>query len=290
MKVSGFSFIKNAVKYQYPIAEALRSILPLCDEVVVAVGNSNDGTRELVAAIDPKITIIDTVWDDSLREGGRVLAEETNKAFGAVSADADWCIYIQGDEVLHEDGHEEIRKAMQQWKGDERVDGLLLRYRHFYGSFDYIGSASRWYRNEIRIIRNNKNIYSYKDAQSFRKNSDEKLNVKPLHAYMHHYGWVREPEVMLNKQHNMHGFYSKEEGLHKEKTYSGSFDFSNEIDALEKFRGSHPAVMQQWIESHNWKFDYDPSYNKLQLKDRLKNFYEKVTGKRPFDFNNYRII
>jgi glycosyltransferase involved in cell wall biosynthesis len=98
MKVTGFSFIKNAIKYQYPIVEALQSILPLCDEVVVAVGDSDDGTRELVAGIDPqKIRIIDTVWDDSLREGGRVLAVETEKAFRAIAPDTDWCFYIQGD-------------------------------------------------------------------------------------------------------------------------------------------------------------------------------------------------
>src|SRR5688572_748280 len=109
MKVTGFSFIRNAIKYQYPIVEALRSILPLCDEVVVAVGNSDDGTRELVAGIDPKIRIIDTVWDDSLIEGGAVLAQETDKAFKSISADTDWCIYIQGDEVMHEDGYAEAR-------------------------------------------------------------------------------------------------------------------------------------------------------------------------------------
>ncbi|HEY1111910.1 MAG TPA: glycosyltransferase family 2 protein, partial [Chitinophagaceae bacterium] len=102
MKVTGFSFIKNAVQFEYPVQEALRSILPLCDEVVVAVGNSDDNTRELVASVDlHKIRIIDTVWDDRLREGGRVLAVETNKAFQAISNDSDWCVYIQGDEVMH---------------------------------------------------------------------------------------------------------------------------------------------------------------------------------------------
>src|SRR4051812_48044139 len=104
MKVTGFSFIKNAIIQQYPIEEALRSILPICDEIVVAVGKSEDDTRGLVASIDPKIRIIDTVWDESLRTGGKVLADETNKAFQAIGADSDWCVYIQGDEVMHEDG------------------------------------------------------------------------------------------------------------------------------------------------------------------------------------------
>src|SRR5687768_6136225 len=127
MKVVGFSFIKNAVLYSYPIVEAIQSILPICDEVVVAVGNCNDGTRELVAAIHPtKIKIIDTVWDDSLKEGGKVLADETNKAFRAIADDADWCVYIQGDEVMHEDGHKAVVDAMHKWKDNKRVDGLLF--------------------------------------------------------------------------------------------------------------------------------------------------------------------
>ncbi|MBM3912615.1 MAG: glycosyltransferase family 2 protein, partial [Sphingomonadales bacterium] len=44
MKVSGFTFIRNAVLLDYPILEAIRSILPLCDEIVVAVGKSEDET------------------------------------------------------------------------------------------------------------------------------------------------------------------------------------------------------------------------------------------------------
>jgi hypothetical protein len=59
---------------------------------------------------------------------------------------------------------------------------------------------------------------------------------------------------------------------------------------LEKFTGSHPAVMQQRIAAMNWKFDFDPTYNKIKLKDKFKNAIEKVTGKRPFDHNNYKVI
>lgn len=40
--------------YDYPFREAIRSILPLCDEFVVAVGDSTDGTREAVLALDPQ--------------------------------------------------------------------------------------------------------------------------------------------------------------------------------------------------------------------------------------------
>ena len=132
MKVSGFSFIRNAIKLDYPIVEAITSILPICDEFVIAVGKSEDDTLALIQSINsPKIKIIETIWDEALREGGRVLASETDKAFSHISPDSDWAFYIQGDEVVHEDYLPLIKKLMEKWKDDLNVEGLLFNYKHF---------------------------------------------------------------------------------------------------------------------------------------------------------------
>ncbi len=289
MKVTGFSFIKDAVTFQYPIAEALRSILPLCDEVIVAVGRSSDNTRELVSDIDPKIKIIDTVWDEHLKKEGRVLAAETCRAFRDISADTDWCIYIQGDEVMHEDGYDAIRSAMQKWKDDKSVDGLLLKYRHFFGSYDYVGIQGGWYRHEIRVLKNDKSIYSYKDAQGFRKGNNKKLQVKPVEAYIHHYGWVQHPKVMRAKLLVKDRIYSGMETDTENIVVPEDFAFSL-VNALEVFGGKHPSVMTGRIKIISWSFKYDTSKNHLPFKDRFKNFVEKLTGKRVFSYNNYKII
>ena len=291
MKVSGFTFIKNAVQFDYPVVEAICSILPLCDEMIVAVGDCSDDTRELISTIgSDKIRIIDTVWNPELREGGAVLADETNKAFHAITGNPDWCFYIQGDEVLHEKYHDTVRKSMEQWKDNPEVDGLLFKYQHFYGSFDYLATSSRWYRNEIRIIRHNPAIYSYRDAQGFRKGNDEKLKVKVLDATMYHYGWVRPPKTMMDKKRNFGNYWGGDrvnEAFIQE--HSGEFDYS-EIDALEKFKDTHPKVMQERIARMNWKFEYDLSYNNLTVKDHFKNIMEKWTGIRPFDYKNYILL
>ena len=290
MKVSGFTFIRNAVKYDYPITEAIQSILPLCDEVVVAVGKSDDETLSLIQNIDPKVRIIETVWDESLKQGGQVLAVETNKAFNAVDPNSDWCFYIQGDEAIHEKYLDAVRAAMEQYKNDKRVDGLLFKYLHFYGSYDYTGNSSAWYRNEIRVIKNDKSIYSYRDAQGFRKGNNQKLNVKAIDAYIYHYGWVREPHAMQSKYNNFGSLWRGDKWTAEaEKKYSGPFDYS-QIDSIQKFTGTHPSVLRSRIEKMNWKFDRDLSYNNLKLKDRFKNLVEKLTGKRPFDYKNYKII
>lgn len=279
MKVTGFTFIRNAIKYDYPIVEAIRSILPLVDDFVVAVGNSEDDTLSLIQEIDPaKIRIVETVWNDDLREGGRVLALETDKAFAAIREDTDWCFYIQGDEVVHEKYHSVIREAMQKYLSDKSVDGLLFKYVHFYGSYDYVGFAPNWYPNEIRIIRKNPNFYSYRDAQGFRKNKDEKLVVMPIDAFVYHYGWVREPKAMQKKQETFTKYWHDDDWVDKNVRKAEQFDYEQNIDALKKFHGTHPKVMEQRIERKNWKFDYDLSFNKLSLKKRFKIFVQEKIG------------
>jgi hypothetical protein len=290
MKVTGFTFIRDAVKFDYPIVEAISSILPLCDDFVVAVGNSDDNTEELVRNTDRnKIRIINTIWDDSpeMKTGGRVFAVETDKAFREIADDADWAFYIQGDEVVHEKYLDMIHDSMEKWKEDRNVDGLLFNYKHFYGSYDYIGISPKWYRNEIRVIRNDKSIYSFRDAQGFRKTENRKLNVKPVDAFIYHYGWVKEPEVMMRKVKNASEFYEEMARIQKTGN-SNAFDYSA-IDALSPFRDSHPRVMEERLKRKNWTFDHDISFNRLSLKYRGKIFLKKYLGINTF-YENYKIV
>jgi len=278
MKVSGFTFIRNAIKFDYPIVEAIRSILPLYDEIVVAVGNSEDETLQLIQNIDPKIRIIETIWDDSLREGGRTLAIETDKAVAAISPDVDWAFYIQGDEVMHEKYIPVVRIAMEEFKDNKSVEGLLFNYLHFYGSYDYVGTSISWYLDEIRIIRPRKDIFSYRDAQGFRKLPNEKLHVKKIDAYIYHYGWVKPPEKMQLKQESFHKMWHDDTWMEENIKKTNAFDYKENIDALALFKDTHPAVMQDRILQKNWKFDYDISFNKTKLKDRFKRIARKYLG------------
>lgn len=289
MKVSGFTFIRNAIKYDYPILEAIQSVLPICDEFVVAVGRSEDNTLELIKSIQSaKIKIIETVWDDSLREGGRVLAEETNKAFAEVSKDADWAFYIQGDEAVHEQYLPTIKEAMQKYLSDTKVEGLLFHYQHFYGNYQYVADSRQWYRNEIRVIRNNKAIASYKDAQGFRKEG-QKLNVKQIDAYIYHYGWVRNPAIQQAKVDKFQAFWNTEEALEKVLVEADAFDYST-VDSLAIFDGTHPKIMQERMKRMNWDFKFDISKKQFILRYRIMHWIESLTGWRIGEYKNYRLL
>lgn len=290
MKVTGFTIIRNAIKYDYPVIEAITSILPVCDEFVVAVGNSEDDTLQLIKNINsPKIKIIETVWDDTLRQGGQVLAIETNKAFDAISTDTDWCFYIQSDECVHEKYLENIKQAMLKYKDDKQVDGLLFNYTHFYGSYNYVGNSRRWYRKEIRIVRKDKNIRSYKDAQGFRKTDGSKLNVKQVDAEIFHYGWVKAPKAQQAKQENFHKMWHDDEWMKKNIAQVEEFNYS-QIDSLEEFKGTHPKVFQNRVNSVNWNFKFDKSQIKLSPKDKFLLFIEKTTGWKVGEYKNYRLV
>lgn len=291
MKVCGFTFIRNAEKLDFPVVEAITSILPVCDHFVVAVGRSDDHTREIIERIAPgKMTIVDTVWNDRESRGGVVYAAETDKAFDAIPPEFDWCFYIQGDEAVHEKYLPVLRQAMHNHLNNKAVEGLLLDFRHFYGTYDYVGDSRKWYRREIRVIRNDKSIRSYRDAQGFRKQG-RKLQVVRVNAEVYHYGWVRPPVFMQEKIDEVRKYYLGDILTGDQPANRGpEYNYQGNYDALAKFEGTHPSVMQERIKRINWKVDVDLNRIKMKPKYRLLHYIEKITGARLFEYRNYRII
>lgn len=288
MTISGFTFVKNGVLLDYPFLESIRSILPICQEVVIAVGEGEDDTKERILALnEPKIRIIDTVWDPQLRSGGQVLAQQTNIALDHIKGD--WGFYIQGDEVVHEKFLPAIQQAAELYLKDPKVEGLLFAFRHFYGSYDYVGLSRDWYRNEVRMIKNLPFIRSYKDAMGFRTETGRKLNVKPIPAEMYHYGWVRTPDAQQKKKVLVSPLWHDDEWMKENVDDNDKFRY-NRREWLELFNETHPKVMEERISEMNWKFPYDPSKVVIPLKERLSFWIERNTGIRIGEYRNYKIV
>lgn len=288
-KIAGFTIVRNAITFDYPVLESISSILPLVDEMVVAVGQSDDQTLELIKGIaSPKIKIIETVWDDTLRTGGEVLAVETNKAMDAISKDMDWCFYIQADEVFHEESLERMKKAIINHHANKNVEGLLVQYTHFYGSYKYIGDSRSWYRNEIRVIRNNPAIRSYKDAQGFRLEG-RKLKVKQSGCDMYHYGWVKDPKISKKKEKSMHRFWHSDEWIKANVQDVEEYDYHG-ADSLDIFQGKHPSIMLPRVNAEHWDFTFDTRKKRFNFKKWTFYYIEKWTGWRPFEYKNYKLL
>lgn len=302
MFVVGFTIIRNAIKYDFPVVESITSVLPLCDEFIVGIGDSEDHTSELIKNIkSPKIKITESRWDDSIRQGGLQLASETNKVLEKIPPSATWIFYIQADEVLHEHDIPAIRESMLQWENAQHVEGLLFDYLHFYGSYSYLEDSRMWYKNEIRIIRNDAHIHSFKDAQGFRKfkqlqpgkeellKGGSKLKVKPANATIYHYGWVKHPAIQQRKRLNMQKLWHTDSTLERNLDPNGEYDYTKVV-ALKKFKGTHPAVMADRIKNQDWNFKFDTAKITMTHRERLVRFIDKTTGWRPGGYKNYKLI
>lgn len=312
MKISGFSFVRNGDKLYYPVVEAIQSILPICDEFIIAIGKGDidDRTRELVAAIgNPKIRIIDTEWEEKYFKKGIINSIQTDIAMKECSGD--WLFYLQADEVVHEKYLPVIKARCEQLLNNDQVEGLLFNYKHFWGDYEHYQNGHGWYPKEIRIVRNLPNIHSYQSAQSFRwfdyydnprqEVGTRKLNVASVDAEIFHYGWVRPPQLMQNKKKaldSVHWGKSKAEDYYKQA--ADYFDYGP-LDRLAIFKYTHPQVMQSMIMKLDWKdkLQYSGKPNKFRKphkhelpKYRILSFIESVfnRGKHIGSFKNYKLI
>jgi len=284
-KISGFTIVRNARTLDFPLEASLRSILPICDEVVVNVGRSDDDTLALVHAIgDPKIRILETEWDFSRKS--QMLADETQRAMRACRHP--WGVYIQADEVLHERGAEALRAAIHHYDADARVEGLLVTYVHFYGGMDTIAVNRRWYRREVRAVRLDPalDIRSFRDAQGFRVGPEHrKIRARLTEAEMFHYGWARPAEALHAKRDANTAIWGE--------ARDPRAPLLPWFPGLRPFRGTHPAIARPWVDPRRDDANrrVAPSYFELShLRFYLSDVIERLTGARVFEFRNYKLL
>ena len=290
MRVSGFTFVRDAVRLGYPAVESIRSLLPLVDELVVNVGVSRDGTLDLIRGIgDPRLVLFETRWDDAQVERGRVLAQQTDLALARCSGDA--CIYLQADEALHEDDHPRIRAALERLAADARVEGLLFDYVHFYGSFHTVGMSRRWYRREVRAVRNRAGVRSWRDAQGFRVGPGEgarKPRVVASGARVFHYGWVRPPEAQAVKVAELARLYHGDAGRARELARGFRYDPGEKV---RRFEGTHPGPMRARVAREDWAFEQRPRrIRRGHVREDLLDLVEAATGIRVGEYRNYELL
>jgi hypothetical protein len=287
--LSGFTLVRNAVKLDFPIVAAIRSVLEVCDEVVVNVGKSEDETRDLVTSIgDPRIRILDTEWDFTKRNF--MLSIETQRAMDACRGA--WGIYIQADEVLHETGAAILKDKVSEWDRDGRVEGLLVDYLHFYGGFDTVATSRRWYRREVRCVRLGKgrDIRPYQGAQGFRVGDGfRRIRARVTGAAMFHYGWARPAQAIRQKLEISKTIYPWGRQRLDEELKRGYLEW---IPLLRPFTGEHPRAVRAWIaeRTHDPERIVGPRRLKLEhLRFYVSDWIERLTGARVFEFRNYEL-
>jgi glycosyltransferase involved in cell wall biosynthesis len=290
MKVSGFTFLRNGQRLGYPFVESIRSILPLVDEFVVALGPCDDDTEKMLRAIgDPKIRIIPTQWNERIRPGysvnGFVYGQQ--KSIALFNCTGDWAFYLEADEVVHENNLPKIRASMEKHLDDPRVEALAFDYLHFYGNANTVVWSPGWYRSEVRIIRNTIPAWS-SEALFFNVVDGHKKSRYPRAAHtgatIYHYGWVRSETQMNLKAAAVHKYWDEKP--------AAVVDYSKiDPQVLRPFTGAHPKIVQDWLPKANGLFQADPNHRltSREKKHRRMMILEKMFGVQ-FSKKHYRLV
>lgn len=264
MIVSGFTFIRNGTILGYPFIESINSILPICDEFIIAVGPSEDDTLTLLKKIkSKKIKIIQTQWNENMKDRGFVYAQQ--KMIAQFNCSGDWAFYLEGDEVIHQDDLKTIKKVMKKSLNNSNIESLVFDYYHFFGSKHWIATSPAWYRNEARIIRNNLRAWS-PDALYFVNMDKNKKGRYPnavlVGVPIYHYGHIRSVASMNDKLKRVGKYW---------KTKIPNF-ISYKIDpqAVKPFLGQHPFIMNKWLKEKAEPF-FNPDKNHLLTKREKKH-------------------
>lgn len=290
MKVSGFTFLRNGQKLGYPFVESIRSVLPIVDEFIIALGPCEDDTEKMLRSIgDAKIKIISTQWNEKMRSNysikGFVYGQQ--KSIALFNCTGDWAFYLEGDEVVHENDLSKIRGAMEKYLDDSRVEALAFDYFHFYGNKNTIAWSPRWYRSEVRILRNTIPAWAPKGLFFTVLDTQKKARYpRAAHtgATIYHYGWVRSEAQMTAK--------FSDAGSHWRGKQNRPIQY-NQIDAaaLRRFDGTHPKAMQDWLAPAEGLFQADANY-KLTSRDKKHRLMMKLENLWGFKFNkkHYRLV
>ncbi len=294
MKVSGFTLCRNGVRLAFPFRESLKSLAPLCDEIVVSLGKGEDNTEEelqkLAATLPCPLKIIHTEWDPASIKGGSILAEQTNIALDACSNEI--VFYLQGDEVLHDEDYPQIKADLERLAATPDAASMLLQWVHFFGDPQSVAHSRKWYRKEIRAFKKSSGLRSYKDAQSFRKYIDGEWSTLPAiesKARVLHYGWVRPADLMALKTNEFqHWWHGAKGSTSKDSIFRPQY-------GIYRYEGTHPKVMQEYLaalpklEKSFYQINQAPmSIETLRLI--VSDVIEKATGIRMGEFKGYSRI
>ena len=290
MKVSGFTFLRNGQKHGYPFVESIRSVLPIVDEFVLALGPCEDSTEQMVRAIDdPKIRIIPTIWNERIQSDysvkGFVYGQQ--KSIALFNCTGDWAFYLEADELVHEDDLRKIRSSMERYLDDARVEALAFDYIHFYGNPNTYAWSPRWYRSEVRILRNTIPAWGPKGL-FFVVLDTAKKGRYPRAAHtnstIYHYGWVKSEAQINARGQSVSKYWSKQPS---DPTIYADVD----PQTLRLFTGTHPKAIQNWLAPSDGLLKANPDHRltSREKKHRLMMKIEQWFGVR-FNKKHYRLV
>ncbi len=238
--IGGTLILRDGDKWDYPWRQAVKSILPVCSEVVICDGGSTDGTLEAVREWmkqEPKLRLVE--WPcpppsaDWLMDWWNYAREHLTTP---------WHFFITADECLHEDSYDEVLRFVERHPGRS----ALCHTRNF------------WF-NPQRLIPHGhccgylgyrltpQHMWMPADHPHAKSVATEAVGVT-TDIEVYHYNWMRKESAYLEKEKNLQRLWSgvsdpRLEGV--ELSDWKRLDFFS--DPLISFTKPHPRVMWDWL-------------------------------------------
>lgn len=293
--VSGLTIIRNGVRLNYPFIEAIRSALPICDEYIVVAGDSDDETLERLAELkDDRVKVIHTEWSPRVTPRKCLLAQQTNIGLGFCRGA--WCLYLQGNEVLHERALPRLRNLMETHERDDSIEAMLLERLTFWSDYrHYLAVYPRRFKYTARIIRPNIGTYSIRDGMSFAVFDNFSTRGRYPRAIdtgadLYRYDYVHSVEQQARKfadAVHRSGTSVKADENYFYEYYPRQF--------IARFTDSHPEVMAQRVASSSGESSLDLQRCRLDLtvgerKRILESYFYKRFGLPRLGRNRFSLI
>lgn len=249
----------------YPLDAALSSALSVCDEAVIVVGPSQDDTARWVSELADthrgRVTVagMEFVYDRGWQERWW--------NYASAQTDADWLMFHDADELVHEQDAPAIRRAMAD------PDNVLIRFDfiHFYGTARYqkaiyppwrnarIGRRSHGYRMvnwctdetptypACQMVMGDGGIEAHSQYQG--------PGIVDAPGPIYHYGACRDARAMTISTLKHVAWYKDGDGLEDGRVPdAGPTDYkmAEKIrgGVIEPFVGTHPAAIDDWLQAH----------------------------------------
>ena len=251
--LGGSIFVRNAVKFDYCIREAVESLVPLCDEVVVLDCQSEDDTMDILQELEAKhgnVRVYDGgEWECAPNFERLALLANQAKEFLRTK----WHFMLQADEVLHEDSYPRVREALAL-AGPGNKTWMVKRF-NLYPDFDHYvkENSKRKPCNDYPLRLGRRDIPAVGDAEGLFLVGFNPKWRDLIHIF--HYGYVRRRDLILDKAIDMqswfHGPNSQPDPRCVEMKKTTGFFRPEEIIPMSECKPltmSHPKVALEWVQ------------------------------------------
>lgn len=252
--LGGYTVIRNGISLDYCWEEAVRSLLGVCDSVVICDSDSTDGTRQVMdewAKSEPKIKICNWAWPEPVGRSHNWFVEWFN--YAREHLHTDWQLMVDADEVVHEDSYDEIRRAVRDNKA------LICRRLNFWKDHRHLIPPGHCCGHEV-IRVGPQRMWLPTDCPDLRAKEISSV-AEMSNVQVYHYGFIRKPAAFFKKERLLQKYYFNsydprlERAQVKQEANGSNWMENCEVgyqDKLIQFEGSHPLVAHKWLHERGY--------------------------------------